>query len=574
MSKSLKARVPEAVNGIQYNTCKNPKCINFGLDPHDHPAAYVTTYGGKALPLLKCVACGETPPIKSNAGICEEVARLIAHTQPEQPLTCSDEACSNHLVPVGTKKAYRAYGKTASGTQRYRCNVCGKTVSKPKHDSRQRETYHNIDIFKMLVNKVPLSRIVEMLGISWSLLYSRLDYIHSQCMAFAGNRESKLSTMDFERLNISVDRQDHVINWSERKDKRNVVLSAITSVDNTSHYVFGVHPNFDGNADKSAIDKESATNGDLGLPAPLRVNARFWLDVDYQNTSARSVKRRANTAGLLSKVDNKYQDIVNREDVENFDEKGKEEQLPSYGIQIHAEYTMIAHFYYLKTLMPQVKKWRFFLDQESGIRAAVLAAFKDEVTAHKAEAFYVSINKTMTVDVKRQLTNDARARFKEIKVDYPDMTDAQIKLELLKQSIAAVKEIGAWKDRWVKHPLPDMSEPEKAMCWLTEHDTFDADHVAWLYNKATIHGVDSFFEKVRRRISLFERAIRSAGDHGRVWNGYAAYNPGMVGKLLDIYRVVHNYIDVRKEDGVKSTPATRIGLAKAPVTYKEVLYYE
>ena len=526
------------------------------------------------MPLLKCGACGETPPIKSNVGISEEIARLIAHTKGDAPLTCSDETCSNHLVPVGTKKAYRRFGSTASGTQRYRCNVCLKTVSKPKHDSRQRETYHNIDIFKMLVNKVPLSRIVEMLGISWSLLYNRIDYIHAQCMAFAGNRESKLSTMDFERLNISVDRQDHVINWAERKDKRNVVLSAITSVDNTSGYVFGVHPNFDGNADKVAIDKESADNGDLELPAPLRVNARYWLDVDYQNSTVRNARRYPKAHSLLSKVDDVYKTIANRDDVENFDEKTTMEMLPNYGVQIHAEYTMIAHFYYLKALMPKVKKWRFFLDQESGIRAAVLAAFKDEVKAHTAEAFYVSISKDMTVDAKRQLTNDARARFKEIKVDYPNMTDAQIKLELLKQAIANVSHIGQWKDKWVKHPLPDMSEPEKAMCWLTEHDTFDADHVAWLYNKATIHGVDSFFEKTRRRVHMFERAIRSSANTGRAWYGYAAYNPSIVGKLLDIFRVVHNYIDVRKEDGVKSTPATRIGLAKAPVTYKEVLYYE
>jgi len=34
------------------------------------------------------------------------------------------------------------------------------------------------------------------------------------------------------------------------------------------------------------------------------------------------------------------------------------------------------------------------------------------------------------------------------------------------------------------------------MYWLTEHNTFDENHVAWLYNKATLHGVDSFFEEV------------------------------------------------------------------------------
>ena len=186
------------------------------------------------MPLLQCVLCGEVPPIKSNQGIADEVQRLIAHTLGEEPLSCPNAACAHHGVPVGTKKAYRAFGKTASGAQRYRCMACMKTVSRPKPSSGQRETYHNLDIFKMLVNKVPLSRIVEMLGISWTLLYHRIDYIHAQCMRFAGQRERKLAQMPLERLNVAIDRQDHVINWTERKDKRNVVLSAITSVDNAS----------------------------------------------------------------------------------------------------------------------------------------------------------------------------------------------------------------------------------------------------------------------------------------------------------------------------------------------------
>jgi len=265
MAKTSKAWIPSAFNGIQYNTCKNPKCDNYGLDPDQHPTAYRITYGGKAFLLLQCVKCGEVPPIKSNKGISEEIERLISHTIGTEPLSCRNKECLNHSVSVGTKKAYRAYGRTSTGTQRYRCNACLKTVSRPKASSGQRNTYPNIDIFKMLVNKVPLSRIVDMLSISWSLLYNRIDYIHVKCMQFAGNRESKLATMDIERLNISIDRQDHVINWTERKDKRNVVLSAITSVDNLTHYVFGVHPNFDGNVDRNAIETMLISSGNSTL---------------------------------------------------------------------------------------------------------------------------------------------------------------------------------------------------------------------------------------------------------------------------------------------------------------------
>ena len=73
MAKASKAWIPNTYNGIQYNTCKNPRCESYGLSPEQHPQAYRITYGGKALPLLQCVKCGEVPPIKSNQGIDEEV---------------------------------------------------------------------------------------------------------------------------------------------------------------------------------------------------------------------------------------------------------------------------------------------------------------------------------------------------------------------------------------------------------------------------------------------------------------------------------------------------------------------
>lgn len=573
--RKAKYKIPTAHNGIQYNTCKNPKCINFGITPEERPDAYAFKYSDKQYINLSCNGCGELPPIKSNIGIHEETLRLMAHMQATPTLTCTNAACANHTVPVGTPKAYRSYGKTASDTQRYKCNGCGKTVSQPKANSGQRVTHHNIDIFKMLVNKVPLSRIVEILGISWELLYHRIDFIHEQCLRFAGNRERKLADIEFERLYISVDKQDHVINWTERKDKRNVVLSAITSVDNSTGYVFGVHPNFDASMNRVAIEEEFKNSNDDSLPLPLRKTARLWTESDYKAASNTKKIKAIGASGIYSEIAARYQDIGSREDVEAFDHKGTEEKLPDYGMQIHAEYTMIAHFYYLKALLAKTKKWRFFLDQESGIRSAVLSAFMEEVTNNKAEAFYVSITKELTVDDKRLLTNEAKRQFAKLKADYPDMTDEMIKLELLKRAIEGVRDVGQWKDKWVAHPLPDMSEPEKAMCWLTEHDKFDEDHVAWLYNKATLHGVDSFFEKVRRRISLFERSMRSSANAGRTWNGYSAYNPAQVGKLLDIFRVVHNYVDTRKVKGqAPTTAAMRIGLAKVPTEYKDILYYE
>jgi len=464
-----KNNLPPENNGIQYNFCKNPKCNNYGVEPTDDTVGnkdlpYSINYAGKGMPILVCNLCKETPPLKSNAGIHEEIERLMAHMQPVEVLTCPDVLCKNHLVPVGTKKAYRAYGKTAQGAKRYRCNECGKTFSQARPMQGQRDTHHNIDIFKMLVNKVPLSRIIAMLGISWELLYNRIDFIHSQCQRFSANREKRLSDMEIEKLYISIDRQDHVLNWAERKDKRNVVLSAITSVDNSTGYVFGVHPNFDASLDRNAIEAFVSDTGDDTLPLPLRKTARLWIGADYIQNSKVNKRQSLRLRTIDTEIDAQYKDFSNRLDLEAFDIKSAVEKLPNYGMQIHAEYTMIAHFYCLKKLMGNVKKWRFFLDQEAGIRAAVLAAFKGEVKNHTAEAFYVSISKELTVDEKRQLTDEAKINFKKLKEAYPKFSDSEVKLELLKNEIYLLRHIGQWKDKWVNHPLPDMSEPEKAMC--------------------------------------------------------------------------------------------------------------
>ena len=68
-----------------------------------------------------------------------------------------------------------------------------------------------------------------------------------------------------------------------------------------------------------------------------------------------------------------------REDIESPDTPSPVEQLPGYDMQTHGEYTMYGHFFFLKRLLASVQKWRFFLDQDPGLRAACLAAFHDQI---------------------------------------------------------------------------------------------------------------------------------------------------------------------------------------------------
>jgi hypothetical protein len=72
----------------------------------------------------------------------------------------------------------------------------------------------------------------------------------------------------------------------------------------------------------------------------------------------------------------------------------------------------------------------------------------------------------------------------------------------------------------------------------------------------------------RASLSLAERAIPSAGNHGRIWNGYAAYRAGNLIQVLEIFRVHYNFCQC---GGDKMTPAMRFGLARGPVAVEDIL---
>ena len=174
------------------------------------------------------------------------------------------------------------------------------------------------------------------------------------------------------------------------------------------------------------------------------------------------------------------------------------------------------------------------------------------------------------MDEKRQKYLDAKARFEKAQAAHPDMKPKEVKLMLIKERLAAMTPHGKWEDRWLGHPSPTMGEPEKAVAYLTDFGDYDEDHRAWLYNKASLHGVNAFFNQVRRRLSFLERPTHSKTNRGRIWYGYSPYDPGHVTKVLDILRTVHNYILTGK-DG--KTPAERLGLAQAPLDYEDIIYF-
>lgn len=163
-------------------------------------------------------------------------ASQIPHPKASQT-TCPVPECKNNQVETDSYPfAYHHFGKTKSGSPRFRCKLCGKvfsvTIPAPQKSSIARQKVHgykNISIFKLLVNKSPLNRICEIEEIQFRSLIQHISFIHRQCLAFAGKREASLQSMDLGDRYLAIDRQNYVINRNCEEDKRNIVLHGIGS---------------------------------------------------------------------------------------------------------------------------------------------------------------------------------------------------------------------------------------------------------------------------------------------------------------------------------------------------------
>lgn len=536
-NKKLKApqRVPPSFNGIQVNVCRNSNCKNFGNSPlakvnrgakgEKDGYRIIRGWGGR---MLYCSICGKSFQLKSNIAVNAELDRITLRLKNPLDVCCKNSTCrnSNKTIAKNAEK-YRAYGCTEAGAKRYQCKNCLRTFSVNLNPTkRQRTPEINSFLLRCLINKVPMRRMCELVNIRPATLYHRLEFFRQQCNQFAMLHEQDLySGKIFNVLRISVDRQDYVFNWSSQFDRRNTQLSAIASVDNGSSFVFGMHLDFDPNIDCYEAELHAREIEDASFDPAYRTYARIFLP-------------ESDPMGI--------------------------EKLPSTGVRVRSEYTMFAHFLFLKKLLPGASRIHFYLDRDPNIDAAAITAFQSEIKQGIASAFFVKINKDMTIDQRKLAMASRQAKLKrEGKAEWKS---AQTIIE--RQLVRNNKNSVPFKEAWVEHPLPNMGEPEKAVLLLTPTKNVENKIKCDEYLYASLNGVDRYFMQLRRRLSLLERPISSSASSGRVWHGTSPYNPEVAERLIQIFRVVYNYTLAGKD---KKTPAMRLGLTDRVHSIEELL---
>ena len=549
-------RVPAAVQSVQINHCKNPLCLNFGLpaslnDMRGRKAEdrdqYRITGGRSSSVSLTCLICEQSSVVKSNQAVVEERDRLFVASGLVEVLQCPNESCGQlALRDENVSRLFSSNGATPSGTPRLRCKACRTTFTPGVRQRTQRRPELDELIFRLLVNKMPMRRICETADIPASTLYSKINFIFNQSRTFAANMERSLLMGSHRpaRLYVSTDKQDYIFNWGTQLDRRNIMLTAIGSVDNASGYVLAMHLNFDPEQDPEVIETAAKAAGDYERDAPFRRYARLWLQRDY-------LSRRGNLAtedpDILPPLNTKR---------------------PSVGMQVRSDYSMLGHFFFLGELCAGTEKLRFFLDRDPGMQTACAAAFVERIKEGSVDVFTVTLGKSMTIDDKKRAKAKAEQRVRKFLEAHPGLDAWQVKAQIVRQEIEAHYHAKDLHCTWLSYPFPDMGEPEKAIRMVTDAQRYDLDHLARLYTKVSLQGVDKFFMLVRRRLSIFERPIHTANNANRTWHGYSGYNPAIGAQLLCLFRVFYNYALLGED---KATPAMRLGLAERPYTLREIL---
>ena len=584
---------------VQVNHCRMPDCDNFGIparhqhgkrgpspDRDMHYKVHSTLKG--TVPSVRCKSCLDNPPMKSNACIAAEFERLVDLSgirTLEETTCCPNADCVNSERPIAFfPHQYHKRGVAPNGAQYYRCNACRRSISQSDPVRLHRE--HRAlaaDVFGRIVNKAPVLRTIDGARLkSNQSYYDILKFIHSRCRAYSGAFDRAMIDGRLSlppEINVEADAQKYQLNWISRLDRRNVELSAYCCVDNASRFIFGLHSNFDPNVDPFEVNAKAARQGDLKLPEAFREHAQYWLAGDELLAGRAMGRSVIDRQSLLDQLQTLYAQAASREDVENielqhFNDSFVTPELKG-GLQVHLPYTTYAHWLLMHRILTGagVERIQANIDIDSMSRAAFFCTFTDEIKRGDAHLFYVRFEKYLTVDQRRRIKAASKRAQRAFARTMPERIRRNPRALARRMMLAAMRErhpVGKWSDEWVRHPLPTMNEPKKAVSWMTPDDSLSDNERADLFLRAGQARVDNVFQRTRRLINAFERPIGTSSSYNRVWHGYSPYNPAMVQTYLTLFRTVHNFVWISDIDGM--TPAMRLGFVNQPLILEDILW--
>ncbi|WP_413282566.1 transposase [Vibrio sp. MA40-2] len=484
-------KLPKDANGLQLNFCKTLACDNFGLSNAER---YVLQHVNPKRPMMVCRECGSFPPLLNNQDVLNELKRLrTVHN--DGLAACRHAECENFGKSVHTNKnLYHSFGYSGD-RQRYRCKGCHSTFVDKWSGNNAKLSFQE-SVLGLLFTGFSVKDICRKLQVNPKTFYDHVNHIASRC-------RRKLAMFDARWVNHAQHYQLASHFMPLQPQSHNGVLWFATG-EAESGYILSQHINY------SADDEPCGPVDHDPYASPARYISREYA-------AEANVSIEVTSQDLLKRIDEKYQVILTRSNVE--DPMGNMAQFnyPSKGALIRPPYTSYAHFMQIFDLCDHSKPMSIYLPQDPILRSAALSLCSSTVKRRDIDLIYVeedpSWDKNLMID----------------KVDIVHM--------------------GWWKDRWA---ISTQENASKGICYLAGENPSPQ---TWI-NKASIRKTAFYQDRFQLIFDSFinepRRKLRPAG----------------ILPMLDIFRAWHN-LCYQDKDG--KTPAQELAITDQPLTLKQLL---
>ncbi len=483
--------LPKDADGLQLNFCKTLACDNFGLSDAKR---YVLQHANPKRPAMVCRECGAFPPLLNNREVLNELHRLRQLHSDGLP-ACRNDDCANFGLSVHTHKhLYHAFGYSGD-RQRYRCKSCQSTFV-DKWSGANKKLQFQENLMGLLFTGYSVREICRKLAINPKTFYDHVEHIASRC-------RRKLATIDARWVN-------HALNYELASHYQRLQPNSDNGVywmatgDAHSGYILCQHVNY------------SAKEEPLGTVDhnPYEAVSRF---VSPQYTAEAKEPENTPSDYLRERIDQKYQTILARGNVEDPMGNMATFNYPTKGAVVRPPYTSYAHYLHVLDMCNEAGRVSLYMPQDPLLRSAALSVCLPRIQSQNVDLLYVDEDPSW------------------------DLTQSFEKFDIVYMSW--------WRDRWA---IANQGSKLKGICYLAGNKNQPEQ---W-FNKATTRNI-SFYQS--RFQLLFEGFVNEPRRKLR---------PGGVLPLLDIFRAWHNLC---YQDKHGQTPAQRLGVTDSPLTIKQLL---
>jgi transposase-like protein len=587
-------------NTIQVNQCTNPYCKWFGLGQEKFPvkgkpSRYKLSGTGES----KTIKCNPDPvhPTRgmtldchtrtfSNWSAAEEISRLVnletvKEVEPEY-IFHKEDCLSEDLTPFNEPKAFYKQGKSKVGAQVWQCKSCKKKTNMMPN-TKQSIVYNQqkndiVPTFaKLLLNKTPVSRTCEILGIGRGTYYQKLEWLYRRCLEFIERYETKpLKQTSFNEIWLNTDKMTYLLNNVRRKgmggrkydsvEETQFPTNVVITAEVFSRYVFRSDIAYDWNTSMEDIALDTVLFKEDHLNEFAKRHARLRFSHYPQPPSHNDTQTKEEYHRELLKVERRDKYIE--------------------GLHVNSTYTTMAHYWLIKQLL-NASEWRFVTDRDSSLMTACYRMFAKEFKITDAHHFISQTNKTKT-------RKQAYEEFKQAQQDLYDwgITNGHATRSLRKLAFmyledtfqrhqfheeihTATHSYNQYASNPIEHPLATPDRGFREVDCTTDLSSLEPSDIANLILDVNDNAVNAFIQNIRRRLSILERPLMTARGDGKSYI-YSNFNPKYAQMALTILRTHYNFcMPFTTKEGKKKTvktPAQRLGITDKVFDLKDIIY--